>query len=178
MMGFLLTAALSTVTAQNFSDRVAMITLRITSAASTHAIAPSQQTLIQAELATAKNANGRNDPQAGAMLDDIERQLTPIDHLLTRANDGGSLVVHQGDQLVVGLHDQHIYDIHLSKRGVIAIRPGIMVVRGIQGIYIAKMPGVIQMTIEPRPGVTPSPPPSMQTPLHFTIVVLPKPQAP
>ncbi len=173
MKSLLQAAVLSIVMTQSFGDRVAQITQRITSAQAAHTVSSAQQALFQAELAAANTANQHNDARANAMLDDVERQLTPIDHVLTRANDGGALVVHQGDQVVVAFHDPYTYDIHLSKTGIIAIKPGIMWIRGVQGIYVAKTAGVVRMTMNPRPGVTPSPPPSLQNTLVFTIVVLP-----
>jgi hypothetical protein len=157
---------------QSFSDRVQRLTARITNAQEQGALAPGQQTLLTAQLDAAKRANEAHDSNVASMLDVIDRQMAQIDHGLSRAENGTAIVVHVGQSVTVAMQDQYVYDLHLSDPSIIVARPGIMYTRGIQGIYTAQAPGTVTITLEPRAGESPAPPPDMQKPVRFVVVVL------
>lgn len=160
---------------QTFAARVAAISARVSSAKAQNELAPGQDALFTAEIDAASHANAAHDRNAPAMLDAIERQLSELDRVLSRANDGGAIVVHPGDDVMVAMHDPYIYDIHSSNPDTLKIRPGVMWTRGVQGLYVAQKPGVVTFTVVPRPNAAPSPPAQLQKPVTFIIVVLPKP---
>lgn len=165
--------ALDTVS-QDFSARLARAEQRMTSAQGQGLLAHGEADLLRVELNAAKTAAQSNAQAGAAMLDVIDRQLSQADHTLSRPNAGYPLIVRTGDDVMVGMHDPYIYNLENSNPDALAPRVGIMYVRGVQGLFTAKTPGTVTITLTPRPGVSPAPPSGMDAPLHFTVVILPR----
>lgn len=159
---------------QTFADRASALKTRITMAAGRGILAPGQQQLLDVQLDAAQKANASRQSDAPAMLDVIDRQLAQVDHGLSRAENGQAIVVHIGDDVVVAMHDPYIYDLRVSDIAALSPHVGVMYVRGIQGVYTAKTPGTVTIALVPRPNASPAPPAKLQSPVTFTIVILPK----
>lgn len=169
-----MTPSMPSPTSQAFTDRAGTLTSRIANAQSAGKLAPGQEMLLRTQLELAQKAEDSHDSNAQSMLDVIDRQLAQVDHGLSRAEDGQSITVRVGEAVVVGMHDPYTYDLHLSDPSIISVRPGIMWTRGIQGIYVAKKPGMVTIVLEPRSGVQPSPPANLSAPVQFYVVVASK----
>ncbi|HZT12231.1 MAG TPA: hypothetical protein VFA29_05500 [Candidatus Baltobacteraceae bacterium] len=161
---------------QSFDDRAAALAQRIESAQGLGRLAPGQQTLLKVQLDAARSAERSGSSQAAAMLDVIDRQVAQVDRGLSRAEDGQTIVAHVGDDVTIGMHDPYIYNVELAPQSLLVIHPGVMWVRGVQGVYTAKAPGTVSVTVTPRPGVNPAPPPALSQPVRFTVVILPAAQ--
>jgi len=161
---------------QSFDDHAAALAQRIASAQGLGRLAPGQQKLLNVQLDAARDANRSGSPDAPAMLDVIDRQVAQVDRGLSRAEDGQTIVVHAGDDVTIGMHDPYIYNVELAPQSLLVIHPGVMWVRGVQGVYTAKAPGTVTITLTPRPGVNPAPPASLSQPVQFTVVILPAAQ--
>ncbi len=164
------------IVSQAFADRAARLATRIANDAAQHLLAPGAAPLLLAELDAAKSANDKRDPNADAMLDVIDRQLAAVDFTLSRAEDGTTLVVHVGDNVTVAMRDPYLWNIQISDLSALArSRAGVMYVRGVQGVFSAKRPSTVTMTLTSNtPGASPTPPPGRKQPVVFTIVILPK----
>ena len=159
---------------QAFADRLSRTSARVAHASDRHMLAPGQDTLLRAQIDTAKHANDIHDRNAAAMLDVIDRQLAQIDHTLSRANNGQAIVVHVGEDVTVAMHDPYFYDIQNSSTSALALHRGVMWTRGVQGSFAAKIPATVTLTATPRTNTNPAPPAGMQEPVVFTVVILPQ----
>ena len=155
---------------QAFADRAARTEARITQDQTRKLLAPGQDALLRVELQATRRAYSMHDPAANAMIDVIDRQLSELDHTLSRANDGRGITVHVGDSVIVALHDQYTWNIENSDATVLAPKIGIMWTRGVNGGFTAKQPGTAILSLTPRTPV----PASVKTPVVFTITVLPQ----
>jgi hypothetical protein len=155
------------IVSQTFADRAARLTQRIAADASNKLLAPGQEPLLRAQLAAAKTPE---------MLDVIDRQLAEVDFILSRAEDGRAIVVHAGDEVTVAMNDPYLWSIDISDTSALArSQIGVMYVRGTQGVFTAKKPGVVTLTLTSNTkGASPTPPPDVNQPLVFTVVILPK----
>jgi len=160
-------------TSQAFGDRAANLSSRIAAAQNAGRLLPGQQTLLQTQLDVAQRANAAHDPNAAGMLDAIDRQMAQVDYALSRAEDGLAISVPVGSRVSVAMHDEYVYDLHLSDTNAIAPMVGIMWARGIQGIYTTRTPGTVTITLEPRAGASPAPPANLAKPVQFYVVVTP-----
>ncbi len=161
------TPAPPAIVSQAFPQRVQLLEQRIATDAFGNRLAPGQGPLLTAQLNAAKAAQARHDPQAGAMLDVIDRELALVDYTLSRAENGQTLAVHVGDKITIAMRDTEGYDVQLDGQALVRA-PGVLFVRGVQGVYTASKPGVYPITLTPMGS-------SSQTPVTFTIVVLAKP---
>jgi hypothetical protein len=151
---------------QAFADRVDRLRQRIATDAENKLLAPGQEPLLRAELAAAKTPE---------MLDVIDRQLAQVDFTLSRAEDGTAIVVHMGDDVTVAMRDPYLWSVQMSDPSSLARQVGVMFVRGVQGVFNAKAPGVVTLTLTSNtPGASPAPPSTVKQPVVFTVVILPK----
>jgi hypothetical protein len=154
------------IVSQAFPDRVARLKQRIADDAEDQVLAPGQEPLLRVQLDAAKTP---------AMLDVIDRQLAAVDFRLSRAEDGGAVVVHVGDTVTVAMNDPYLWAVQNSDTRALALKVGMMFVRGTQGIFTAKKPGTVTLTLTSNTrGASPAPPPDVKQPVTFTVVILPK----
>jgi hypothetical protein len=154
------------IVSQAFGDRLARLTERIATDASNKLLAPGQEPMLRAQLAAAKTPE---------MLDVIDRQLAEVDFVLSRAEDGRAIVVHVGDDVTVAMHDPYLWSIQMSDPSALERHAGVMFVRGVQGVFTAKKPATVTLTLTSHtPGASPAPPPGVKQPVTFTVVILPK----
>lgn len=156
------------IVSQSFTDRAARLKQRIADDAQAQVLAPGQEPLLRVQLDTAKTP---------AMLDVIDRQLATVDYRLSRAEDGMALTVHVDDTVTVAMNDPYLWSVQNSDTSALALQVGMMFVRGTQGIFTAKKPGVVTLTLTSNTrGASPTPPPDVKQPVTFTVVILPAPQ--
>ncbi|HET7813781.1 MAG TPA: hypothetical protein VFL13_05360 [Candidatus Baltobacteraceae bacterium] len=154
---------------QDFATRSQALDARIARDSGEHRFAAGQELMLRTQLDRARHANGANDPMAPAMLDVIDRQLAAVDFLLSRPENGGAIVVHVGDDVAVAMNDGNTYAARVSDVKKLALHVGVMFIRGTQGIYRAKAPGTVGISVTPG---------GAGTAASFTVVILPaQPQA-
>lgn len=151
----------------SFVNRAAQLDSRITADQAQHLLAPGQMQMLQAQLGAARTANASGDPNAQAMLDVIDRELAEADHVLSRAENGGVLVVHTGDSVTIAMNDPYAYALDVSDRSILMLHAGVMWRRGVQGVFDARLPGTVTVTLQPK-----NAPPALANPVIFTVVVL------
>lgn len=156
------------VISQNPADRAACLAERIARDSSRSLLSAAEQKLYTAELAAAKSAALKHDPGAAAMFDGIERQLAPVDFILSRANDRQAIVVHPGDDVTVAMNDRSFWDVSVSDSGALVRPVGMMFVRGTQGVWKARKPATVTVTATQRGG---------SAVVWFAVVILPSPAA-
>lgn len=157
-------------TSQRFADRLARLEARVTDDQSRRLLAPGEDALLRVQLDATRCAHEAHEPAASAMLDAIDRQLAQVDHTLSGSEDGGGIMVHVGDSVIIALHDQYFWSITNSDPTVLAPKIGVMWQRGVQGGFTAKQPGTAILSLTPRVPV----PSSVKQPVVFTITVLPR----
>jgi hypothetical protein len=150
---------------QAFGDRVTRLTQRIASDAAEKLLAPGQEPMLRAQLAAAKTPEH---------LDVIDRQLANVDFTLSRPEDGRAIVVHVGDDVTVAMQDPYLWSVQNSDTSALALHVGVMFVRGTQGVFTAKKPGIVTLTLTSNTAGVPPPPPEVKQPVEFTVVILPK----
>jgi hypothetical protein len=154
------------IVSQSFTDRFERLTQRVTDDAAKKLLAPGQEPLLRAQLAAAKTPD---------QLDVIDRQLAEVDFTLALPEDGRAIVVHVGDDVTVAMRDPYLWSVQGSDMAALAPHVGIMYVRGVQGVYAAKKPGIVTLMLTANtPGASPAPPPTIKQPVVFTVVILSK----
>jgi hypothetical protein len=154
------------IVSQAFGDRLNRLTTRVSTDAAGKLFAPGQEQLLRVQLAAAKTPE---------MLDVIDRQLAAVDFTLSRPEDGRAIVVHVGDDVTVAMQDPYLWSIENSDTSALALHVGVMFVRGTQGVFTAKKPGIVTLTLTSNTtGASPTPPPDVKQPVIFTVVILPK----
>jgi hypothetical protein len=153
------------IVSQNFADRAVRLTERIGADAERKILSTAQQGLYLGELDSAKSANAKHNRDANAMLDEIERQLAPIDFILSRSSDGRAIAVHVGDDVTVAMNDQYFWDVANSDTSALSLHKGVMFVRGTQGIWRAQKPATVTLKASQRDGTASA---------AFVVVILPK----
>jgi hypothetical protein len=150
---------------QAFGDRVARLTQRIAADAAEKLLAPGQEPMLRAQLDAARTPEN---------LDVIDRQLAQVDFVLSRPEDGRAIVVRVGDDVTVAMQDPYLWSVQNSDTSALALHVGVMFVRGTQGVFTAKKPGIVTLTLTSNTGGVPAPPPGVKQPVVFTVVILPK----
>jgi hypothetical protein len=158
--------------ATTFDDRVAQLSERIVSDRSAQTIDAGTAGVLEAGLNAARSANAANDARGPSMLDAIDRALASYDRVLSAAENGRIESVRVGEGITVAMRDSYVWRIDNSARTVLAPHVGVMWIRGVQGAFTAKKPGVATLTLYPQPASTGTAPTTLPAPVRFTIVVV------
>jgi hypothetical protein len=111
--------------------------------------------LLRAELASARTFVANGDPQATAMLADIDRDLAPLDKSLDANEAGRDLLFHTGDKIVLAMRDGVAWQIGEKRNTDVldVLATGAANPAGVQGTLLAKQPGDAAVTlVDPASG--------------------------
>ena len=123
-----------------FSARVARLALRIDDDAADHRISAAQATALHTQLTAAQQSSSIN------ALDAVDTALAKADYELSAAENGQTIEVPLGADVLVAMHDEHTWQVENSNPSVLAPQVGVMWARGVQRGYVAKRAGTATLT--------------------------------
>lgn len=78
---------------------------------------------------------------------------------VTLADDGKTIELHPGDRFLLDLGEGYIWNVNVGDPSVVSRMVNVLVIRGAQGIYEAKLPGVTMLTATGDPPCRQAQPP-------------------
>jgi hypothetical protein len=111
--------------------------------------------LMRAEIDAAQKLVTNSDPQATAMLADIDRDLAQYDDTVDIDEANLDLFYHSGDAITIAMRDGVDWKVEgVQNTDVMDVKaPSTMNPTGVQGVYLAKQPGYTAITlVDPASG--------------------------
>jgi ABC-type transport system substrate-binding protein len=92
---------------------------------------------------------------------------------ITLDDNGKTFNFHVGDSFLLNLGDD-VYDwtVNNDNQNVIALRMGVMVIKGAQGLFDARSPGTVTLTADGNPKCLNSTPACLRPSILFTVTLI------
>lgn len=111
--------------------------------------------LMRAEVQAAQKLVTNGDPQATAMLADIDRDLSAYDNTVDINETNRDLFFHSGDAVTIAMRDGVAWQVEkVQNTDIMDVKsPNAVNPPGVQGTYLAKQPGYTGITlVDPASG--------------------------
>jgi hypothetical protein len=111
--------------------------------------------LMRAEIEAARKLVNNGDPQATAMLADIDRDLAAYDKTVDINEADRDLFFHSGDAVTIAMRDGVAWQVDkVQNTDIMDVKaPNAVNPPGVQGTYLAKQPGYTGITlVDPASG--------------------------